>query len=268
METARIIPCLDLDQGRVVKGVRYLGLRDAGDPVELARCYSEDGADEIVMLDITASAQGRAATVELLARAAAEVFVPLTIGGGVSSVEDARRLLRAGADKVAVNSAAVARPELIEELAAEFGSQCVVLAIDVRKRAESYEVVTHGGRRPSAREALSWARTGARLGAGELLVTSMDRDGTEAGYDLALYALLAGAVELPLVASGGVGDLEQLAAGYLRGGADGLLAASIFHYGRYSLREARERLSQLGVPLRSLPPGQQAGEPGWGTVLR
>jgi cyclase len=252
METARLIPCLDLDKGRVVKGVEYLELRDAGEPVELARRYSEEGADELVMLDITASAEKRATMLELVSRAAEQVFIPLTVGGGVASVDDARRLLRAGADKVAVNSAAVARPELISELAGEFGSQCVVLAIDAKKTGKSYEVRTHGGRRRSGYEVLAWAREGEERGAGELLVTSMDRDGTELGYDNELYFQLSHAVELPLVASGGVGNLDQLAEGYLEGGADGLLAASIFHFGRFSLADARAHLRQRGVPLREL----------------
>ncbi len=258
MEAVRIIPCLDLDRGRVVKGVRYKELRDAGDPVALARRYGEEGADELVILDITASAEGRATTLDVVARAAAEVFIPLTVGGGVSSVESARRLLRAGADKVAVNSAAVARPALISELAAEFGSQCVVLAVDARRRKEDYEVVTHGGRRRTGLDLMAWVSEGASRGAGELLVTSMDRDGTEAGYDLELYASIAQLVELPLVASGGVGNLDQLAAGYLEGRADGLLAASIFHFGRYSLAEARRHLAAAGVPLRALPAASQA----------
>lgn len=250
METARIIPCLDLEKGRVVKGVSYVDLRDAGDPVELARRYSEAGADELVMLDITASAEGRATMVEVVSRAAEEVFIPLTIGGGISDLAGAHRLLRAGADKVAVNSAAVGRPELIGELASELGSQCVVLAIDARRRGEGYEVVTHGGRRPTGRDAVAWAAEGAGRGAGELLVTSMDRDGTELGYDTDLLAAVAAATELPLVASGGVGTLEHLAEGYLVGHADGLLAASIFHYGRFSIAEARRHLRQRGVPVR------------------
>ncbi|MHB1987056.1 MAG: imidazole glycerol phosphate synthase subunit HisF [Acidimicrobiales bacterium] len=256
MQAIRIIPCLDVADGRVVKGVSYLDLRDAGDPVELAKGYSQEGADELVILDITASAEGRATTVEVVRRAADEVFIPLTVGGGIGSVEDARRLLRAGADKVSVNSGAVERPELLEELATEFGCQCTVLALDVRRSAGSegpasgYEIVTHGGRRPTGIDALEWARRGVALGAGELLVTSMDRDGTETGYDVRLLAEIAAVVEVPLIASGGVGTLDHLADGFLQGGADGLLAASIFHFGRSTIAEARRHLQVRGVPVR------------------
>lgn len=255
MQAVRIIPCLDLDEGRVVKGVTYVDLRDAGDPVELAAAYSAGGADELVMLDITASAHGRETTVDVVSRAAEQVFIPLTVGGGIRTADDARALLRAGADKVSVNSAAVARPEVLTEIAGEFGSQCAVLAIDARRSRDEkgrpyFEVVTHGGRRPTGLDVLEWAERGVSAGAGELLVTSMDRDGTEAGYDLELLASLSRAVEVPLVASGGVGTLEHLAEGYLVGGADGLLAASIFHFGRHTIDEARRYLASRGVPVR------------------
>jgi cyclase len=262
MQAVRIIPCLDVDRGRVVKGVTYLDLRDAGDPVELARLYSDAGADELVVLDITASSDGRETTIGVVSRAAEEVFIPLTVGGGIRSVDDARRLLRAGADKVSVNTAAVERPSLLAEIATEFGTQCTVLAVDVRKTGEApgraleqvagsgYEVVTHGGRQPTGLDAIEWVVQGVERGAGELLVTSMDRDGTEAGYDLELLALISAAVDVPLIASGGVGTLDHLAAGFLEGGADGLLAASIFHFGRYSIAQAREHLAARGVPVR------------------
>ena len=267
MKSVRVIPCLDVDGGRVVKGVEFVDLRDAGDPVELAARYDAAGADELVILDITASSDDRSIMIGLLERAAEQVFIPLTIGGGIRSVADARALLRAGADKVAVNSAAVARPGLITELATEFGSQCVVVAIDVRRlppadRAgesgpqgtqAAFEVVTHGGRRPTGLDAIEWARTSAQLGAGELLVTSMDRDGTELGYDLELTSAISEAVRLPIIASGGVGSLDDLVAGACEGGADGLLAASIFHFGRYSIAEAKEYLARHGVGVR--PPG-------------
>jgi cyclase len=247
----RIIPCLDIHGGRVVKGVTYVDLRDAGDPVELASAYSEAGADELVILDIAASSDERETTVEVVRRAAEQVFIPLTVGGGIRNTSDARRLLRAGADKVSVNSAAVARPELVSELAEEFGSQCVVLALDVKRDERgSFEVVTHGGRRPTGIDALAWAEGAEALGAGELLVTSMDRDGTEAGYDVELLAGISQRSALPLIASGGVGTLDHLADGYLSGGADGLLAASIFHFGRFTIGEARRHLAGRGVPVR------------------
>ncbi|MGO9198874.1 MAG: imidazole glycerol phosphate synthase subunit HisF [Acidimicrobiales bacterium] len=250
MQAVRIIPCLDIDNGRVVKGVTYLDLRDAGDPVELARLYSDGGADELVILDITASSDGRATTVDVVSRAAEEVFIPLTVGGGIRSVDDARRLLRAGADKVSVNTAAVLRPELVEEIAVEFGTQCTVLAVDVKRCASGFEVFTHGGRSPTGIDAIEWVARGAALGAGEMLVTSMDRDGTELGYDVELLARIAAEVDVPLIASGGVGTLDHLAEGFLQGGADGLLAASIFHFGRYSIADARRHLASRGVPVR------------------
>ena len=255
MRAVRVVPCLDVDGGRVVKGVNFLGLRDAGDPVELARRYDEQGADELVFLDITASSQERETMVEVVARTAEEVFIPLTVGGGVRSLEDARRLLRAGADKVAVNSAALARPELVTELAATFGAQCVVVAIDARRASAGFEVFSHGGRRATGIEAIGWAERAARAGAGELLVTSVDRDGTESGYDLELTGAIAAGVDVPVVASGGVGSLEHLAEG-ARAGADALLAASIFHYGRFSVAEAKQYLLAAGIAVR--PPGMDA----------
>jgi cyclase len=251
----RVIPCLDVDGGRVVKGIEFKGLRDAGDPVELAARYDAEGADELVLLDITASSDDRATMLHVVERAAEEVFIPLTVGGGVRSVADGRRLLRAGADKVAVNSAAVAAPRLIEALAGEFGAQCVVVAIDARRSGDGahWEVVTHGGRRPTGLDAASWAVACARRGAGEILVTSMDRDGTEAGYDLELTSTIADSVRVPVIASGGVGRLEHLVEGALIGHADGLLAASIFHFGRHTVAEAKEELAARGVSVR--PPG-------------
>ncbi len=254
MKAVRVIPCLDITGGRVVKGVEFLDLRDAGDPVELAARYDAEGADELVILDITATSDDRSTVVHVVERAAEEVFIPLTIGGGIRSVEDARLLLRAGADKVAVNSAAVARPALVSELAGEFGSQCVVVAIDARRTSSipgrSFEVVTHGGRTPVDLDAIEWARRCESLGAGELLVTSMDRDGTEAGYDIELTSAITDAVRLPVIASGGVGTLEHLVAGAVEGGADGLLAASIFHFGRYSISDAKGFLEAHGVSVR------------------
>lgn len=253
MRAARVIPCLDIDRGRVVKGVEFVELRDAGDPVALAAFYDRAGADEIVILDITASSDGRSTMIEIVERAAGEVFVPLTVGGGVRSVADARALLRAGADKVAVNTAAVARPKLVSELGAEFGAQCVVVAMDVRREPSGrgrFSIVTHGGRRETGLDALEWAADCEQRGAGELLVTSMDRDGTELGYDLDLTRAVSDAVRLPVVASGGVGTLEHLVEGALQGGADGLLAASIFHFGRYSVAEAKNHLSAAGVVVR------------------
>jgi cyclase len=255
VRTVRVIPCLDVDAGRVVKGVRFLDLRDAGDPVELAARYDAEGADEIVFLDITASADARATMVEVARRTAEEVFIPFTVGGGVRSVDDARLLLRAGADKVAVNSAAVARHQLVADLADEFGAQCVVVAIDARAAARgTWEVYTHGGRKPTGLDAVSWAAEAARLGAGEILLTSMDRDGTKDGFDLALTRAVAEAVDVPVIASGGAGTVEHLAAAALEGGADAVLAASIFHFGEVSIAEAKAHMADRGIPVRPVPP--------------
>src|SRR5215218_528692 len=245
----RVIPCLDVDAGRVVKGTNFVDIRDAGDPVELAVRYEAEGADELCFLDITASSDQRATVTELARRTADDVFIPFTIGGGIRSVGDAQAVLDAGADKVSVNSAAVARPELIDELAEHFGSQCVVLAIDARARSEpgaGYEVVVHGGRTPTGREAVAWAREGAERGAGEILLTSMDRDGTEHGYELALTRAVADAVDVPVIASGGAGRLEHLVAAVDQAGADAVLCASIFHYGRHTVREAKEAMRAAG----------------------
>jgi cyclase len=258
MRAVRVIPCLDVNAGRVVKGINFLQLRDAGDPVELARRYDADGADELVFLDISASYEGRATMVEVVRRTAEQIFIPLTVGGGVRSLESARRLLRAGADKVSLNTAALDQPELIEELATTFGSQCVVVAIDARRypMTSGFEVYTHGGRRPFRRDAIEWAVEAERRGAGELLVTSMDRDGTEEGYDLELVRAVSEAVHIPVIASGGVGTLEHLVEGAALGGADAVLAASIFHYGHFSVAEAKAYLAAHGVTVRPPdPPG-------------
>ncbi|MDP8988185.1 MAG: imidazole glycerol phosphate synthase subunit HisF [Actinomycetota bacterium] len=250
MRSARVIPCLDVDAGRVVKGVNFLGLRDAGDPVELARRYDEQGADEIVFYDITASSANRETMVEVVARTAEEVFIPLAVGGGVRSVADARRLLRVGADKVSVNSAAVGRPELVAELAAEFGSQCVVVGIDVRRAPGGFEVHTHGGRKPTGLDAVSWAAEVEALGAGEVVLNSMDRDGTRNGFDLELTRTVAETCGVPVVASGGVGTLEHLVEGVVEGRADAVLAASIFHFGEHTVGEAKRALAAAGVAVR------------------
>jgi imidazole glycerol-phosphate synthase subunit HisF len=247
----RVIPCLDVDKGRVVKGIEFVQLRDAGDPVELASRYEQEGADELVFLDITASSEKRDTMVQLARRTADEVFIPFTIGGGIRSVEDAQAVLDAGADKVSVNSAAVQRPELIGELAEVFGAQCVVLAIDARRVAGgAYEVFVNGGRTPTGRDAIEWAREGVERGAGEILLTSMDRDGTEDGYELELTRRVADAVDVPVIASGGAGTLEHLVEAIADGGADAVLAASIFHYGTYSVQQAKERMQEAGIPVR------------------
>jgi imidazole glycerol-phosphate synthase subunit HisF len=245
----RIIPCMDVDAGRVVKGTRFIDIRDAGDPVELAAHYDATGADELVFLDITATSDKRATVVELARRAADEVFVPFTIGGGVREVADAHAVLDAGADKVAVNSAAVARPELVGELAAVFGAQCVVLAIDAKRAGDGFEVYVAGGRTATGRDAVAWAREGVERGAGEILLTSMDRDGTQDGYDLDLTRAIAEAVDVPVIASGGAGEPAHLVAG-LEAGADAVLCASIFHYGQYTVPEVREALRTAGIPMR------------------
>jgi cyclase len=246
----RVIPCLDVDKGRVVKGIEFVQLRDAGDPVELASRYEQEGADELVFLDITASSEKRETMVKLARRTADEVFIPFTIGGGIRSVEDAQAVLDAGADKVSVNSAAVQHPNLIGELAEVFGAQCVVLAIDARRVPGGYEVFVNGGRTPTGHDAIEWAREGVERGAGEILLTSMDRDGTEDGYELTLTRLVTDSVEVPVIASGGAGTLDHLVEALDEGGADAVLAASIFHYGTYSIREAKERLAQAGIPVR------------------
>jgi cyclase len=248
----RVIPCLDVTGGRVVKGVRFVDLVDAGDPVELAARYDHDGADELTFLDITASSDQRDTMVDVVARTAERVFIPLTVGGGVRSAEDARRLLRAGAEKVALNTAAIDRPELVAELAGEFGDQCVVVAVDARARTGSggWEVFTHGGRRSTGIDAVSWVVRCAEGGAGEILLTSMDRDGTRDGFDLDLTRSVSDAVDVPVVASGGVGTLEHLVEGVRRGGADAVLAAGIFHRQEYSVGQAKEYLAAAGVTVR------------------
>src|SRR3954451_24438897 len=251
MHLKRVIPCLDVDAGRVVKGTRFLDLRDAGDPVELAAYYDQQGADELVFLDINATSSRREPVFELARRTADEVFVPFTIGGGIRSVEDAQAVLDAGADKVSVNSAAVQRPELIGEMAEVFGAQCVVLAIDARRVAGGeYQVYVNGGRTPTGRDAVEWAREGVERGAGEILLTSMDRDGTEDGYELELTRRVADTVDVPVIASGGAGTLDHLVDAIETGGADAVLAASIFHYGTYSIDQAKQRLSDAGIPVR------------------
>ncbi len=251
----RIIPCLDVDQGRVVKGVNFVGIRDAGDPVEIARRYNEAGADEITFLDITASHEERDTTVHTVEQIAREVFIPLTVGGGIRSLQDIRTLLNAGADKVSINTAAIHRPELVAEAAARFGSQCIVVAIDVKRVPSEdaeprYELFTHGGRKPTGIEAVFWAAKMAALGAGEVLLTSMDRDGTRDGFELTITRAITDAVDIPVIASGGVGSLQHLADGVIQGGADAVLAASIFHFGEYTIGEAKEFMANQGIPMR------------------
>ena len=251
MKTVRVIPCLDVDAGRVVKGVNFVSLRDAGDPVELAAQYDAQGADEIIFLDITASSDNRETIVDLAERAAEQVFIPFTIGGGIRSVDDARLLLRAGADKVSVNSAAVERPELVTELADSFGSQCVVVAVDAKSNNdETWNVYVKGGREDTGLDAVAWATEVARRGAGEILLTSMDGDGTRSGYDLELTRSVGDAVTVPVIASGGVGSLQHLIDGAIDGRADALLAASIFHFGKHTVSEAKHALLQAGVAVR------------------
>ncbi|HZF20036.1 MAG TPA: imidazole glycerol phosphate synthase subunit HisF [Burkholderiales bacterium] len=249
----RIIPCLDVDRGRVVKGVNFVGLRDAGDPVEIARRYNEQGADELTFLDITASSDERDLLLHVVESVAAQVFIPLTVGGGVRKVEDVRRLLNAGADKVSINTAAVQNPQLVADAAGRYGSQCIVVAIDAKRvdgAEDRWEVFTHGGRRATGLEAVAWARKMQALGAGEILLTSMDRDGTREGFDLPLTRATADAVGVPVIASGGVGRLEHLAAGVLEGRADAVLAASVFHFGEFTVRQAKEFMAKRGIEMR------------------
>ncbi|GBD38477.1 Imidazole glycerol phosphate synthase subunit HisF [bacterium HR37] len=251
MLAKRIIPCLDVKDGRVVKGVRFLNLRDAGDPVEIAKRYSEEGADEITFLDITASYEERRTMIEVVDRTAGEVFVPLTVGGGIRSIEDIRDLLLAGADKVSINTAAVKDPEFVKRAADRFGSQCIVVAIDAKRVSDGrWEVFTHGGRNPTGIDAVYWARKMEEFGAGEILLTSMDRDGTKEGYDIELTRAVSESVGIPVIASGGAGRLEHLYEGLVYGRADAVLVASIFHYGEYSIKEAKEFLREKGVLIR------------------
>lgn len=264
----RVIACLDVDAGRVVKGIGFEGLRDAGDPVELAGLYDAQGADEVVFLDITASSDRRRTMIDVVRDTAEQVFIPLTVGGGIRTVDDARSLLRAGADKIGINTAAVETPHLIHELAAEFGTQCVVVAVDARRAGPAgsgrFEVHTHGGRRPAGLDAVSWVRVCERLGAGEILLTSMDRDGGKEGFDLELTRAVVDACRIPVVASGGVGSLQHLVDGAVEGGADAVLAASIFHYGQHTVAEAKAYMSERGLTVR--PPGRAGGhrKPGAG----
>jgi len=255
MLAKRIIPCLDVTGGRVVKGVNFVSLRDAGDPVEIARRYDGEGADELTFLDITASSDQRDIILHVIEAVADQVFIPLTVGGGVRQVADVRRLLNAGADKISINTAAVQNPQLVADASGRFGAQCIVVAIDARRRQASdpeagWEVYTHGGRTPTGLDAIDWARRVAELGAGEILLTSMDRDGTRQGFDLELTRAVADAVSIPVIASGGVGTLQHLADGVTRGGADAVLAASIFHYGEYTVRAAKEYMAAQGVEMR------------------
>ena len=250
----RVIPCLDVTAGRVVKGVNFVGLRDAGDPVEIARRYDEQGADELAFLDITASSDGRDLIVGVVEAVAAQVFIPMTVGGGVRTVQDVRRLLNAGADKVSINTAAVENPELIREATDRYGAQCIVVAIDAKRVAGDgavrWEVFTHGGRRSTGIDALDWGRRMEQYGAGEILLTSMDRDGTRSGFDLELTRAFSGALTIPVIASGGVGNLDHLVEGVLQGYADAVLAASIFHYGEYTVRQAKEHMARHGIEVR------------------
>ena len=251
----RIIPCLDVENGRVVKGVKFENIRDAGDPVEIARRYNEQGADEITFLDITATHEGRDTTLHTVERMASEVFIPLTVGGGVRTVQDIRNLLNAGADKVSINSAAVFNPDFVGEAADRFGSQCIVVAIDAKRvsgpgEADRWEIFTHGGRKPTGLDAVEWAKKMEALGAGELLLTSMDQDGVKSGYDLGVTRAISDAVGVPVIASGGVGNLQHLADGILLGGADAVLAASIFHFGEYSIPQAKAFLAEQGIEVR------------------
>ena len=257
MKVARVIPCLDVAEGRVVKGTNFVDLRDAGDPIELAARYDLEGADELVFLDITASSDNRDTTINMVHRIAEQVYIPFTVGGGIRTLEDARRMLRAGADKVSVNTAAVQRPELISEIAAEFGAQCVVCAIDARRRQPDggWEVYLHGGRTPTGIDAIEWAIEAVRLGAGELLLTSMDRDGTREGFDVELTRAISDVVNVPIIASGGVGTLEHLSDGVIQGGADAVLAASIFHFREHTVAEAKAAMTAAGITVRPATSG-------------
>jgi cyclase len=252
MNVARVIPCLDVTDGRVVKGINFVGLRDAGDPVELAARYDTEGADELVFLDITASSDNRRTTIDMVERVAAEVFIPFTVGGGIRALEDARSMLRAGADKVSVNTSAVQRPELIAEIADVFGAQCCVCAVDAKRRTDGsgWEVFLHGGRTPTGIDAIEWVADAVRRGAGEILLTSMDRDGTREGFDIELTRAVCDAVNVPVIASGGVGTLQHLVEGVTRGGASGVLAASIFHFGEHTVAQAKAAMSAAGVRVR------------------
>jgi len=258
MLAKRIIPCLDVTGGRVVKGVNFVELRDAGDPVEIAARYNEQGADELTFLDITATSDERDLILHIIEAVASQVFIPLTVGGGVRTVDDVRRLLNAGADKTSFNSAAIARPEVIREASQKYGAQCIVVAIDAKRRrgadalarGEGWDVFSHGGRLNTGLDAVQWAIQMANLGAGEILLTSMDRDGTKSGFDLALTKAVSDAIEVPVIASGGVGNLDHLADGVQQGGADAVLAASIFHYGEFTVRQAKERMRERGIPVR------------------
>lgn len=252
MLAKRIIPCLDVKAGRVVKGVKFVGLRDAGDPVEVARVYDRDGADELCFLDITASHENRGIILDVVARTAEQIFMPLTVGGGITTTQDIRNLLRAGADKVSINTAAVNRPEFVREAAQRFGSQCVVVAIDAKRVGNHWEVFTHGGRNPSGIDACEWSKRMESYGAGEILLTSMDRDGTKAGYDLELTRTISKAVNIPVIASGGVGELQHIYDGLTEGGASAALAASIFHFGEFRIRQCKEFLTKHGVNVRPL----------------
>jgi cyclase len=252
MLAKRIIPCLDVKAGRVVKGVQFVQLKDAGDPVEVARAYDADGADELCFLDITASHEERKILLDVVSRTAEQVFMPLTVGGGIRTVEDIRDLLNAGADKVSINTAAVQRPQFVKEAAERFGTQCIVVAIDAKRAGDSWEVFTHGGRNSTGIDAVNWARTMESYGAGEILLTSMDCDGLKTGYDLALTSAVSGAVSLPVIASGGAGNLEHLYEAFTKGKADAVLAASIFHYREYTIGQAKQYLQARGIPMRML----------------
>lgn len=246
----RIIPCLDVDNGRVVKGVNFVGIRDAGDPVEVARRYNQQGADEITFLDITATSDDRETLVHVVEQVASEVFIPLTVGGGIRTLDDIRKMLNAGADKVSINSAAVFRPEFVQEASDHFGSQCIVVAIDAKRVDDHWEIFTHGGRKATGIDVVEWAKKMQAFGAGEILLTSMDGDGTKKGYDLALTRAVSDAVSIPVIASGGVGNLQDLADGITLGGAEAVLAASIFHFGEYSVQQAKEHMQSQGIEVR------------------